>query len=200
MSRVGRGAARWHHRWFESGRHGLGLAAGRARPAEFCAVTESRGGNRAWWRRRPGQDGARAGNDRRSSIALDGGAGRRTLRPLRHWRSASSWQAGCAGRDNCLYTFKAGPAGGRRRWPSSRRQRHDGHRGTGLTQQPEHDDRGRGLASLGPARSVAQPLLRLSRRLVQFHRRHRGGSGSPHACRVWWATLAGDQPRLGPSS
>ena len=44
-------------------------------------------------RARPGQRGARAGNDRRSSIALHGGAGRRTLRPPRYWRSASSWQA-----------------------------------------------------------------------------------------------------------
>jgi hypothetical protein len=32
-----------------------------------------------------------------------------------------------------LYTLKAGPAGGRLRRPSSRRQRHDGHRSTGLT-------------------------------------------------------------------
>jgi hypothetical protein len=32
-----------------------------------------------------------------------------------------------------LYILKAGPAGGRLRRPSSRRQRHDGHRGTGLT-------------------------------------------------------------------
>jgi hypothetical protein len=31
------------------------------------------------------------------------------------------------------YTLKAGPAGGRLRRPSSRRQRHDGHRRTGLT-------------------------------------------------------------------
>jgi hypothetical protein len=30
-----------------------------------------------------------------------------------------------------LYTLKAGPAGGRLRRPSSRRQRHDGDRGTG---------------------------------------------------------------------
>jgi hypothetical protein len=29
--------------------------------------------------------------------------------------------------------FKAGPAGGRLRRPSSRRQQHDGHRGAGLT-------------------------------------------------------------------
>ena len=29
-----------------------------------------------------------------------------------------------------LYTLKAGPAGGRLRRPSSRRQRYDGHRGT----------------------------------------------------------------------
>jgi hypothetical protein len=36
-----------------------------------------------------------------------------------------------------------------------------------------------GLASLDPLCSVAQPLLPLSRRLVQLHRRHRGGSGSP---------------------
>jgi hypothetical protein len=33
--------------------------------------------------------------------------------------------------------LKAGPAGGRLRRPSSRRQRHDGHRGTGLTFQTE---------------------------------------------------------------
>jgi hypothetical protein len=32
-----------------------------------------------------------------------------------------------------LYTLKAGPAGGRLRRPSSRRQRRDGHRGTGPT-------------------------------------------------------------------
>jgi hypothetical protein len=32
-----------------------------------------------------------------------------------------------------LYELKAGPAGGRLRRPSSRRQRHNGHRGTGLT-------------------------------------------------------------------
>jgi hypothetical protein len=32
-----------------------------------------------------------------------------------------------------LYTLKAGPAGGRLRRPSSRRQPHDGHRETGLT-------------------------------------------------------------------
>jgi hypothetical protein len=32
-----------------------------------------------------------------------------------------------------LYILKAGPAGGRLRRPSSRRQRHDGHRGTGPT-------------------------------------------------------------------
>jgi hypothetical protein len=34
-----------------------------------------------------------------------------------------------------LYELKAGPAGGRLRRPSSRRQRHDGHRGAGLTVQ-----------------------------------------------------------------
>jgi hypothetical protein len=33
-----------------------------------------------------------------------------------------------------LYELKAGPAGGRLRRPSSRRQRHDGRRGAGLTQ------------------------------------------------------------------
>ena len=38
-----------------------------------------------------------------------------------------------AGRYNFLRTLKAGPAGGRLRRPSSRRQCHDGHRGTGLT-------------------------------------------------------------------
>jgi hypothetical protein len=38
----------------------------------------------------------------------------------------------CA-RDEFLYELKAGPAGGRLRRPSSRRQRYDGHRGTGLT-------------------------------------------------------------------
>jgi hypothetical protein len=38
----------------------------------------------------------------------------------------------CA-REDFLYELKAGPAGGRLRRPSSRRQRHDGHRGTGLT-------------------------------------------------------------------
>jgi hypothetical protein len=32
-----------------------------------------------------------------------------------------------------LYELKAGPAGGRLRRPASRRQRHHGHRGTGLT-------------------------------------------------------------------
>jgi hypothetical protein len=32
-----------------------------------------------------------------------------------------------------LYILKADPAGGRLRRPSSRRQRHDGHRGAGLT-------------------------------------------------------------------
>jgi len=36
-------------------------------------------------------------------------------------------------RYNFLYSLKAGPAGGRLRRPSSRRQRHDGHRRTGLT-------------------------------------------------------------------
>jgi hypothetical protein len=35
-------------------------------------------------------------------------------------------------RDNSLHNLKAGPAGGRLRRPSSRRQQHDGHRGTGL--------------------------------------------------------------------
>jgi hypothetical protein len=40
-------------------------------------------------------------------------------------------------RKNFLYyILKAGPAGGRLRRPSSRRQRHDGHRGTGLTLAP----------------------------------------------------------------
>jgi hypothetical protein len=41
------------------------------------------------------------------------------------------------GLENFPYEFKAGPAGGRLRRPSSRRQRHDGHRGTGLTFQTE---------------------------------------------------------------
>ena len=41
------------------------------------------------------------------------------------------------GWETFLYTLKAGPAGGRLRRPSSRRQRHDGHRGTGLTLHPE---------------------------------------------------------------
>jgi hypothetical protein len=36
-------------------------------------------------------------------------------------------------RETFLYTLKAGPAGGRLRRPSSRRQRLDGYRGTGLT-------------------------------------------------------------------
>jgi len=36
-------------------------------------------------------------------------------------------------REDFLYELKAGPAGGRLRRPSSRRQRHDGHRGAGLT-------------------------------------------------------------------
>jgi hypothetical protein len=65
-------------------------------------------------------------------------------------------------RENFLYELKAGPAGGRLRRPSSRRQRHDGHRGTGPTQQPEQDDRGRVLPA-STSRSVAQPLLPLSR-------------------------------------
>jgi hypothetical protein len=148
---------------------------------------ESRGGNRAWRRRRPGQRGARAGNDRRSSIALHGGAGRRTSRPPRHWRSASWWQACCAGRDNCLYTFKAGRPCGQppqaavlapatpRRSPGNRP--HSSSPSTTIAA---------GSCQPRPARPVAQPLLRLSRRLVQFHGRHRGGSGSPQACRVWW--------------
>jgi hypothetical protein len=38
----------------------------------------------------------------------------------------------CA-REEFLYELKAGPAGGRLRRPSSRRQRHGGHRGAGLT-------------------------------------------------------------------
>jgi hypothetical protein len=37
------------------------------------------------------------------------------------------------GWETFLYILKAGPAGGRLRRPSSRRQRHDGNRGTGLT-------------------------------------------------------------------
>jgi hypothetical protein len=43
-------------------------------------------------------------------------------------------------RDRCedfLYILKAGPAGGRLRRPPSRRQRHDGHPGTGLNFQTE---------------------------------------------------------------
>jgi hypothetical protein len=43
------------------------------------------------------------------------------------------YQAGC---EILPYEFKAGPAGGRLRRPSSRRQRHDGYRGTGLTLHP----------------------------------------------------------------
>jgi hypothetical protein len=35
-----------------------------------------------------------------------------------------------------LLFLKAGPAGGRLRRPSSRRQRHDGRRGTGLAEGP----------------------------------------------------------------
>jgi hypothetical protein len=37
------------------------------------------------------------------------------------------------GCEDFLYTIKAGPAGGRLRRPSSRRQRHDGRRGAGPT-------------------------------------------------------------------
>jgi hypothetical protein len=54
-------------------------------------------------------------------------------------RTAGAWSrpdSGSAGRPSCddlPYHLKAGPAGGRLRRPSSRRQRHDGHRGAGLT-------------------------------------------------------------------
>jgi hypothetical protein len=37
------------------------------------------------------------------------------------------------GWETFLYTLKAGPAGGRLRRPSSRRQRHDAHRASSLT-------------------------------------------------------------------
>jgi hypothetical protein len=39
-----------------------------------------------------------------------------------------------------LYELKAGPAGGRLRRPSSRRQRHGGHRGTGLSPRQGEPD------------------------------------------------------------
>jgi hypothetical protein len=53
--------------------------------------------------------------------------------PLRRVR------AGELRREEFLYELKAGPAGGRLRRPSSRRQRRDGHRGTGLAHpSPEY--------------------------------------------------------------
>jgi hypothetical protein len=48
----------------------------------------------------------------------------------RRAEDARQQPSGC---EDFLYTIKAGPAGGRLRRPSSRRQRHDGHRGAGLT-------------------------------------------------------------------
>jgi hypothetical protein len=64
--------------------------------------------------RRVGADAGRGCGDDRAGVSL-----------RRCWPSS-----GC---EDFLYTLKAGPAGGRLRRPSSRRQRHDGHRGTGLT-------------------------------------------------------------------
>src|SRR5215216_4362355 len=53
-------------------------------------------------------------------------------------RSAPYVHAGEVRCEEFLYELKAGPAGGRLRRPSSRRQRHDGHPGVGLT---EHSSR-----------------------------------------------------------
>jgi hypothetical protein len=59
----------------------------------------------------------------------------------RHQAGEASGQTSHRGHDpdhrseEFLYELKAGPAGGRLRRPSSRRQRHDGHRGAGLTVQ-----------------------------------------------------------------
>jgi hypothetical protein len=46
----------------------------------------------------------------------------------------ASTRAGEVRCEDFLYILKAGPAGGRLRRPSSRRQRHDGHPGAGLTE------------------------------------------------------------------
>jgi hypothetical protein len=51
-----------------------------------------------------------------------------------------------------LYTLKAGPAGGRLRRPSSRRQRHNGHRGTGLTLTQGTNPRHAGRRMFSPGR------------------------------------------------
>jgi hypothetical protein len=45
----------------------------------------------------------------------------------------SGQQSNHCAREEFLYELKAGPAGGRLRRPSSRRQRHDGYREAGLT-------------------------------------------------------------------
>jgi hypothetical protein len=54
-----------------------------------------------------------------------------------------------SGCEEFLYILKAGPAGGRLRRPSSRRQRHGGHRGTGLTLHATVSQSSRSSAQLG---------------------------------------------------
>jgi hypothetical protein len=61
-----------------------------------------------------------------------------------------------------LYTLKAGPAGGRLRRPSSRRQPHDGHRGTGLTlrTRPAMADRCEGEPFMPQYADLCRPPVR----------------------------------------
>jgi hypothetical protein len=81
---------------------------------------------------------------------------------------------------NTLYTLKAGPAGGRLRRPSSRRQPHDGHRGTGLTLPHPGPASIRSLAtSFSPGRAKEDVMPTATDRdfLDMWVRGHSGTSG-----------------------
>jgi hypothetical protein len=70
----------------------------------------------------------------------------------------------CA-REEFLYELKAGPADGRLRRPSSRRQRRGGYRGAGLTLKPGWCPKRRGRSPLPPRRplSIAMGTDQLTR-------------------------------------
>jgi hypothetical protein len=71
----------------------------------------------------------------RDATGRDAGGGAAACR-----RPAPSCPRCCGRWETFLYTLKAGPAGGRLRRPSSRRQRHAGHRAAGLIGLARPDD------------------------------------------------------------
>jgi hypothetical protein len=111
-------------------------------------------------------------------------------RPGRNRSSSVAQRTGELRWERFLYELKAGPAGGRLRRPSSRRQRRDGHRGASLTVQPSRHRHHTLIDTLSsPGHGAAR--FRACQR-----ERPRLQAAATGPCGDWGASVSGRQRRL----